>query len=365
MKPTISDKLLCKISIFVLIFLIALGIVRSFFVKTNELSSKDRITISKLNKSLDKYAKNENFDGCVLVVKNGKILLEKGYGFSDKESKIKNTVKNKFLIGSITKQFTAVAIMQLQQKGLLNVNDTIDKYISGIEYGDVITIHELLTHTSGLSQDLEDTNGLENKHFSLEDAVDEMEGMDIKLLFQPGSSYSYSNLGYMLLSYIVEKVSGNTYENYIDENIFKPLNMDDSGFGYDNGINKELALGYDSDGKVVSSETSNEESRLLAGAGEIYSTVEDLYKWDRALYTEKIVSKSSLDKIYTSYQDNYGYGWNIVSKNVYEHGGTMSGFSSCIKRLVGDNSFIVVLSNDLNSSLVNKIDDDVTNIIAQ
>lgn len=363
MKCKISNKFIYNVTILATVFFVGTACVNNCFANTNISNENKQKITAKLNNYMNKCAKDKKFNGSILVAKNGNIVLKQAYGFSDKQGKIKNTIDSKFLIGSITKQFTAVAIMQLQEKGLLNVNDTIGKYISGFSHGNSITIHQLLTHTSGLSTDLKDVKKIDSTPYSVDDAIAEIEDMDIKLLFQPGDSYNYSNLGYMILSYIIEKVSGSTYEGYITENIFKPLEMKNSGFGYDNVIQTKLSLGYDSDGKVLSSDANNEEARLLSGAGEIYSTVEDLYKWDRALYTEKIISKDSLNKMYTSYGNDYGYGWNILGKDVYEHGGTMSGFSSCIKRLVGDNSFIVVLSNDLNSTLVNNIDDDITKII--
>ena len=337
------------ISTFVLLLGITVAV--SYFAANNKSFTKEQKDMIDIDKYVTGCAKNDKFNGSILVAQNGEILLYKAFGLADKANEVKITTETKFLIGSVTKQFTAVAIMQLQEKGLLNVDDTINKYIPDISHGDNITIHELLTHTSGLPADFVDIGKFNSLPLTLDDAIHKIKGMNIQLLSNPGVSFNYSSFGYMLLSYIIEITSRKSYEDYINKNIFIPLEMNSSGFGYNRNVNSDLAFGYDASGKLVPSELNENEAKLLSGAGEIYSTVEDLYKWDRALYTQKLLSKKSIEQIYTPYSDNYGYGSHIVStspKEIYDHSGSMTGFSSCITRLVGFNSFIIVLSNNPN-----------------
>jgi len=303
---------------------------------------------------IDKYANSIKFNGSIFIAQKGKVLLSKAYGMSNKEAKIPNTTQTKFLIGSITKQFTALSIMQLEEKGLLDVNDKIDKYIIGFPHGKEITIHQLLSHTSGLPRDIQAEIKLDSMPKTLEEALNMIKGKNIDLVCSPGEKFNYSNSGYILLGYIIEKVSGKTYSDYLQENIFTPLKMDNSGFGYNRKENKELAVGYTN--HLAKQETPNDFydfSVAPFSGGGIYSTAEDLYKWDRALYTKQLVSKKTLNTIYTPVKSNYGYGW-LISKDInnttYHHNGNVLGFSSQIIRQVDKDVLIVVLSNEDNMS---------------
>ncbi len=319
---------------------------------------------SKVDEYIGAYLKMRKFSGSVLIARDGEILLKKGYGMANYEHDVPNTPQTKFRLGSVTKQFTSIAIMQLQEKGLLNVNDPIKKYITDYPDGEKITIRHLLTHTSGIPSftsfpDYQETMMLLSP---VEKIIERFK--DKPLEFAPGEKYKYSNSGYILLGYIVERVSKRPYEEYLKENIFQPLNMTNTGYDHHNSLTKHRASGYSlsSDGLINAPYI---DMSIPHGAGALYSTIEDLYIWDRALYTEKLVSKSSLDKIFTPFKENYGYGWQITESFNHKHishGGGINGFSTYISRYVDDDVCIIVLSNFERSS-TQKISKDLAAIV--
>lgn len=301
----------------------------------------------KVDECINAYVKMKQFSGSVLMAKDGKILVKKGYGMANYENDVPNTPQTKFRIGSITKQFTAMAIMQLEEKGLLKVEDTLTKYIPNYPNGEKITIHHLLTHTSGiLTVDrIPAFMGSEMLPWPVERTIDLIK--DEPLDFAPGEKFRYNNSGYILLGYIIEKVSGKTYPEYIKENIFKVLNMKDSGYVDHDTVLKNRASGYNvTDEGLINATYLVINNQSAAGA--LYSTLEDLYIWDRALYTEELVSKGTLKKIYTPYKNNYGYGVYIDElfkhKRIF-HTGTNKGFRAQIARFPEDDACIITLSN--------------------
>jgi CubicO group peptidase (beta-lactamase class C family) len=320
---------------------------------------------SKVDEYVNAYMKMGRFSGSILIAQNGNVLVSKGYGMANYEHDVPNTPQTKFRLGSITKQFTSMAIMQLQEKGMLNVDDAVIKYIPDYpETGKKITIHHLLTHTSGILNftsfpDYVTTMMIPSP---VEKTVERFK--DKPLEFEPGEKYSYSNSGYVLLGYIIEKVTGASYEKYIQENIFQPLNMKDTGYDHHITLLKHRAAGYDltDDGPVNADYI---DMTIPHAAGALYSTVEDLYTWDRALYTKKLVSRSSLNKIFTAFKNNYGYGWGITTlfnRACTRHGGGINGFRSNIIRFVDDDACIIVLSN-IESAPVNRISEDLIAIL--
>jgi CubicO group peptidase (beta-lactamase class C family) len=212
-----------------------------------------------LAQKLDEYIRGAEevwkFSGTVLVAKDGKPVLDRGYGMANYELGVPNTPEMKFLIGSITKQFTATAIMQLAEKGLLDVNDPISKYLPEYpkETGDSITVHHLLTHTSGVPSytDNAELMGRRATKMSTEEILNSFK--DKPLDFPPGGQFKYSNSGYYLLGLIVENVSGKSYEEYLQENIFDPLGMAHTGYGHHRPILPNRAAGYelDENGELV------------------------------------------------------------------------------------------------------------------
>lgn len=325
----------------------------------------------KIQDELDTYMKalekNRNFHGSVLVTKDGKILLDKGYGFSNLEQNTMNKPQTKFAIGSMTKQFTAMAIMQLNEKGLINVDDKISKYFPELPNGEKITIHNLLTHTSGLMNytDLSEFWALKPDNKDPLTVINLIK--DMPLEFEPGKQFKYCNTNYVLLGMIVENVTGMTLEDYLQKNIFAPLNMTNTGICYGKNNQYHDATPYSGYLEVVPVDDDLTLTQAY-GAGSMYSTVEDLYRWDQALKTEKLVKKATLDKIFKEHiafseTDGYGYGWMISNtengKEIYHNGNTL-GFTSNIARYMDKGISIIILTNngycnvmDLTNSLAN------------
>lgn len=319
----------------------------------------------KINEYLQVHTNKYYFSGAVLIAQNANIIISKGYGMANYELDVPNTPQTKFRIASITKQFTAMAIMQLQEKDLLNVNDSISKHIPDYpETGKQITIHHFLTHTSGIPNytsfpDYQETMMIPS---SLETTINKFK--DKPLEFTPGEKYSYCNSGYILLGYIIEKVSGKPYETYLQEHIFQPLEMKNTGYDHYSQIIKNRASGYYMTGNGSINAAYMDMCNAYS-AGALYSTVEDLYLWDRALYTEQIISKTSLDKIFTPFLENYGYGWQIselFNHKFVGHNGEINGFVTSIYRYINDDICIILLSNN-GFSMINVITKDLAAIV--
>ena len=237
---------------------------------------------------LDKYvqAKTDyfNFSGAVLVSKNDSIILQKGYGLADREWNITNTADTKFRIASNTKQFTAVAILQLAEQGKLSLDDKLSKYFSEFPYGDTVTIHMLLTHSSGIQDYYELEPFRTIKPLSI--SKDSMVALLKRQLFDflPSKDIGYSNSGYFLLGLIIEKCSGQSYENYITQHIIKVAGMKNTGIDRHDTILHKRAKGYQkSSNGIINAFDENYRTGTLFAVGSIYSTVEDLYKFERAL----------------------------------------------------------------------------------
>lgn len=306
---------------------------------------------SKLINSMNDYSKKDGFSGTILIAKDDDIILDRGYGMADYENNIANTPQTVFEIASLTKQFTATAILMLQEKKLLNVQDTLNKYISDYPNGDKIKIYNLLTHTSGIPDILKIVDSLESgRHTYTHDELIEM-FKNKQLNFDPGASYEYSNSNYVLLGDIIEKVSKMKYEDYIQKNILIPLKMNETGFLSDPTTIKNKAIGY----SVIWGNTNKYtkaiecEGSLPYSAGEICSTVEDLYRWENALFTGKLLKKESLNEMFTPYLNNYGFGWFINKDSegdkIISHDGSLPGYTTSIEKNADKKYVIIILSN--------------------
>ena len=297
---------------------------------------------------LTKLLAENKFSGSVLIVRGGKILLSKGYGLADRELNVPNTTRTKFRLGSITKQFTAAAIVQLAQQGKLSLDDPASKYVPESHEGwKKVTIRHLLRHTSGVPSFTSFPEYKTFKHFASTPAELIARFKDKPLEFEPGAEYRYSNSGYYLLGEIVAKASGTTYEGYLQKHIFEPLGMTDSRLDSNADIIPNRAAGYTRDAAKVRNADFIHMS-IPGGAGALLSTVEDLYKWDRALYSEKVLPKKALDEMFTPDKDNYGYGWIIRTENnrrSISHGGGIEGFNTLILRYPDDDAVMILLSN--------------------
>jgi CubicO group peptidase (beta-lactamase class C family) len=315
---------------------------------------------AKLFEREDAYIRSEVtkhfFRGSVLIGIDGKIVFEKAYGLGDEEWGANNTVHTKFRIASLTKQFTAACILLLQERGRLKVHDPMSRYLLGLPTAwQAITIHQLLTHTSGIpnSTDSSDSARSDSTELTARQRIGPVP--EKPLDFAPGTNWKYSNTGYVLLGLIVEKVSGQSYADFLKANIFEPLGMKDSGYDSARDVLKERASGY----QIIDNHVANADffdMRLPFSAGGIYSTVEDMYRWNEALAQDgKLLSAESRKQMFTEYPEavhegqHYGYGIVIsrlkFGKLLYYHGGGISGFASSLQRYPNDRVCIVVLSN--------------------
>ena len=315
---------------------------------------------TKLFEQEDAYisaeAAHHFFRGAVLVGIDGKIAFEKAYGMGDEEWGAHNTLNTKFRIASLSKQFTAACILLLQERGRLNVHDPISRYLSNLpEAWQAVTIHQLLTHTSGVPNY---TGSSEMTRLNRTGASpQQMIALvaDKPLDFKPGTEWSYSNTGYILLGMIIEKASGERYNDFLKKNILDPLRMTSSGYDRATDVVKERASGYRiRDGRVENADFID--MSIPYSAGGIYSTVEDMYRWSEALTEEgKLLSPQSLKQMFTEYPEathegqHYGYGVVIsrlkFGQLLYYHGGGVEGFSSSVQRYPQERVCIVILSN--------------------
>ncbi len=304
---------------------------------------------------LQAHAKLKGFMGTVLVAKDGKVLFEKGYGYANLELNVPNTPANKFRLGSITKQFTAASVLQLAEAGQLSVSDLACKYVENCpETWKPITIRHLLTHTSGIPS----YTGMpafptpKFMRIPLSPLEIVMLSKDKPLDFKPGEGWKYDNTGYVLLGYIIEKVSGRNYADYLKENILDKLGMADSGYDDTRAILPGRVAGYDR----VQDKYRNADyldMSLPYAAGSLYSTVEDLYKWQRALAAGKVVSAKSYQAMTTPVSNNYGYGLMIdrqFNRAQIGHGGGINGFSTCISGFPDEEAVVIVLANVVSSN---------------
>ncbi|QRG67126.1 serine hydrolase domain-containing protein [Brevibacillus choshinensis] len=320
-------------------------------------------TLSALEDYLKGYAERGSFNGALLLAKDNEVLLQKAMGYASHEYGVKNTTKTKFRIGSITKGFTAMALLILCEKGLVRLEDPIQLYLEDFVYEEPVTIHHLLTHTSGIP------NFTSHPSYwattmrlptTLQQTVQSIARMPLE--FAPGTHYQYSNSGYILLTAIIEKVSAVSYSSFLQEHIWLPLGMLDTGCEESRSVIKGLATGYTVWEEYIHTEYID--MTIPRGAYGMYSTVEDLWKWDQALYTEQLVSAEWIDKMFTPYADHYGYGWAIHhsgGRKITSHFGDINGFQSDLYRSVDDRLVVIALSN-VNLTPVTKITRDMAKV---
>jgi len=322
------------------------------FTKADSLDFQSKA--KKLDAMFQLYHQKYGLNGNVLVAQKGKIIYEKCFGYSNILQKTSLQLETPFQLASVSKQFTAVAILQLVEKGLVNLNDDVKKFYPNFPYQG-ITIKLLLSHRAGLA---DYTYFCDNYVKNKSKAIYNSQVMDIMIknkpaiYYKPDRKFNYSNTGYMILASIVEKVAGMDFENYVKENIFEPLEMNNS-FVYVKGKNiiENKALGYSSPTVQVADDYLNG----VVGDKGIYSTVGDLYKWDQGLYSGKIIKPEILAEAFKPYNPdmkapkNYGFGWRLYNlpdnNTVYYHRGWWRGFQNLLVRIPQDSTTIVVLRN--------------------
>ena len=320
---------------------------------------------AKVDAYVKPYVESNNFSGSLLIAKAGKIVLSRGYGMANYELSVPNSARTRFHLASLSKTFTAVAILILQERGQLRVEDPLTKFIPDYPSGDKITVHHLLTHTSGIPN-VNNLPGYDEKSKS-QISLSEIIGMfkEKPLEFIPGARYRYSNSNYNLLAFIIEKVSGKSYGKFLEENIFRPLDMSDTGndAGTDDLI-PNRASGYVPAGMRDVENAPYLNWSIKTGNGSLYSTVDDLYKWDRALYREKLLKKKTLDKMFTDY-GGFGYGWTVrkhFDRRVTAMTGRSPGFTSSLERFIDDDVCIVMAANTY-SGITQSMADDLAAIV--
>lgn len=310
----------------------------------------------KIDALIKQYVANRQFNGTVLVAEQGKVIFKKGYGMANMEWNIPNTPDTKFRLGSITKQFTSMLIMQLVEKGKIKLDGKVTDYVA--EYpkatGDKVTIHHLLTHTSGIPSYTGFPGFFEKMSrdpYTPDAFVKKFS--DMPLEFEPGSTFSYDNSGYFLLGVIIEKVTGKSYADVLQENILKPLQLLNTGYDLADPIIPKRASGYEKrGGSYVNAPYLD--MTIPYAAGSMYSTVDDLYRWDQALYTEKLLSAKSKTVMFTPFLSHYAYGWGVSKAKIgslkdslllIEHTGGINGFNTIISRIPKDKQLVVLLNN--------------------
>jgi len=328
---------------------VSLLIFYSSHLQAQQNAHVDSLAI-KLDDYLTSAVKAGQFNGTVLVAEKGKIILQKGYGWKNFSAHTLNDVNSIYPIGSLTKPFTAIVILKLQEVGRLSVNDLLSKYIPEQRDADKITLQNLLDHTSGIydfSHDIpEDDSALLSHPIAQQKVLDAF--IHRPLEFKPGTQYSYCSSDYFLLGMIIEKVTGMSYEQVVHQLIFKPLGMQHSGFDFINLIDTAKTTGYKTFEPNKHVLALKWDSTLSRAAGAMYSTTGDLYKWAMAIARKEILTPASWQQAFTPQLETYGDGWFIDTlygiKYIYHSGGLLGYMSSF--RYYPDKDVTVILLNN-------------------
>lgn len=323
-----------------------------------------------LRKLCSATAETGLLSGAVLVADRGEIIYREAFGMANREWNIPNETDTKFRLASVSKQFCSMLIMQLVQEDKVQLDATITDYLPYYrkDTGDRITIHHLLSHQSGIKDftaSFEYRGTISRSSFGKDEFIKLHCSGDLS--HEPGTIYSYCNAGYCILGRIIEKVTGKTFERNLHDRIFQPLGMKSSGFDRNRYVIEKRASGYTYGPFGLENAGYIEMDSTPGPAGGIYSTVEDMFLWDRALYTDKLLDKKHRDLMFTPNRDVpevkaaggrprsvYGYGWQIYTRThgatkrrtkVINHGGAISGFRTMENRLVDDDAFVIVLCN--------------------
>ena len=339
------------------ISLILVFITSSFILQAQQ---NDSIT-----QKLDEYLISANtfhkFNGSALIAQQGKILLQKSYGYKNFARHVLNDNNTIYEIGSITKQFTATVILKLQEEGKLSVKDKLSKYFPEFKYADSITLENLLGHTSGIYNYIND--------IGLEDSAIVCNPINKKLVtdiifkhepaFEPGTQFQYSNSNYYLLGLIIEKVTGKPYEQNVRDIIFTPLQMNHSLFDFKDSRDTNIATGYQTinDTSQIEATAWRWDSTVTYAAGAIFSTTGDMYQWAKAIANKEILSPDSWKAALTPHLQTYGYGWyidSLYSHKTIAHSGGIPGFTGYMCYFPEENITIILLSNEgwFNEGLV-------------
>ncbi len=324
-----------------------------------EISGQSVLQDKEIENLIQSYVQKDHFQGTVLVAKGDSILHRSAYGMFDVENEIPNNLNSQFLIGSLTKSFVAVSIMQMAEEGLVNLHDTVQQYIPNLkpELAKDLTLHHMLKQQSGLAPSLDPLTNYEIMDITPAELLDIINTS--KRSFEPGAKHQYSNLNYTLLAMVIENVSQKRYQDYLQEKTFGPLGMDNSGVERLINIPENRALGYREINGTF--RRANNVVSYALGSGDIYSTITDLYKWGKGVNKHKIISENSRNTLFDGGNKEwgyYGYGFRIQPYQradgnqepgkLIRHGGTMNGFISNYHYYETDDISVIILSNYRN-----------------
>lgn len=306
------------------------------------------------------------FSGSVLVAQRGVVLFEEAFGWADHEKRDSLKITSAFQLASVSKQFTAAAIMLLHQEGKLNYSDAVGKFIPGFLYEDV-TIKQLLTHRAGLDKytnicdNYYREKGCEPAEFNNDSALDIMEMLNVRPFRKPDTKFDYSNTGYVILADVVEKISGQPFCQFMQENFFTPLKMEHTWINTDGKTHKEKTKGYFGQWKWWQDNFLDG----VTGDKGVFSSVGDMFLWDRALHNGTILKAETLKEAFTGYSPeldkkkywNYGFGWRIISfedgANAVFHNGWWHGYTTAFYRGLSDDVTVIILCNKYNKGIYN------------
>lgn len=303
---------------------------------------KAQTIAEKADELLTTYSSQHKFSGNVLIAKHGKIIFEKSYGYADIKSKQLNTAVTEFRVGSLTKMFTSTAILQLAEKGKLSLADPVNKYVPNFAYGDSVKIINLLSHTSGIKGYTDSPEPA-----TLTESIERFRYQP--LAFTPGTKFEYNNFNYILLSYIAEKTSGIAFPKLIESSVLAKAGMTHSGLDRKNRTSAVKAHGYTTNPATAEWTQANEGNvALAAGAGALYSTLGDLYKWSEAISKHSVLQDSLLTLAMKPIQNNYGMGWmttDAFGRKQIGHTGSIPGFIANFMKFPDEDVTIILLSN--------------------
>jgi CubicO group peptidase (beta-lactamase class C family) len=303
---------------------------------------------ARMDQIVQAYVADHKYMGTALVARGDQVLFTKAYGSANLEWDVPNTPNTKFRLGSVTKQFTAASILLLEERGKLSVSDPVKKFMPDAPAAwDKVTIFHLLTHTSGVADFTHFPDYPKIEPFATTSAKLVALFRDKPLDFEPGEKWSYDNSGYVLLTYLIEKVTGDSYEKFVRENIFTPLGMKDTGYDSNAAIIPHRASGY-STGRDGIENAGFINMTVPQGAGALYSTTGDLLKWEQALFGGKVLKAASLDKMTTPFKSNYAFGLMVETAGGHKkisHGGAIEGFNTSLNYYPDEKLTVVVLAN--------------------
>lgn len=329
--------------------------------------------VEKIDQLTERYHQYEQFNGALLVVDDGKVLFKKAYGLADQQWSVANTTDTKFRIGSLTKSFTAMLILQLVDEGKLSLSGKLSDYLPYYrkDTGSKVTIAQLLNHTAGIPSFTSMPNYPEISRQPAEPKAFIEAYCSDDLAFEPGSDFAYSNGGYYILGGVIEQVTGKTFAQVLEQRILKPAKMFDSGVDVNQKLLTKRASGYKKRGTDLSNAEYIDMS-VPFSAGNLYSTVEDLYKLDRLLYTEKLLPEKLKQQMFTPNKVGYGFGWAIYNEKFGEdskpvkmtaHSGAVNGFAALLIRMIDDDRTVILLHNNGMATNLGAVATGISNIL--